>query len=139
MRNTMYIHRCDDYFSQLQQRVVRSDCPEGAHRVLKDLRNTLGSGIDKSMPLGGSYCVSAVRNPTSIHKDAGSIPGLSQWVKDPALLWLWCRLQMWLGSGIAVAVANNCSSNSTPSLETSICHRCDPQKTKSKLTLCRRV
>ena len=30
-------------------------------------------------------------NPTSIHKDLDSIPGPPQWVKAPALLWLWDR------------------------------------------------
>ena len=46
---------------------------------------------------------------------------------------LWYRSQMWLGSSVAVAVvqAGSCISDSTPSLETSICYGCGFKKQKT--------
>ena len=45
---------------------------------------------------------------------------------------LWCRSQMWLESGVAVAVvqAGSCSSDLTSSLGISICYGCGPKKKK---------
>ena len=70
-----------------------------------------------------SRCGTVETNLTSIQRT---------WVLSLALLSgsaiqhcleLWYRLQMWLISRVAVAATGSRSSNSTPSLETSICHR----------------
>ena len=49
---------------------------------------------------------------------------------------LWCRSQMWLGSGITVAVVYTGSYNSdwNPSLETSMCCGRGPKKKKKRLS-----
>ena len=84
--------------------------------------------------LGSSSCGSAIMNPTSIHK--GAVPSLAllSGLRIQCCRELQHRSQMWLGSCIAVAVtvASSCSSGWTPSLGTSICHRCSSKKRKEK-------
>ena len=72
----------------------------GVRRLLRSLGLTLSlvqaigefqlwnsfSSLFSKGHLGSSHCGSVVMNPTSIHEDVGSIPGLAQWVKDPMLL-----------------------------------------------------
>ena len=62
--------------------------------------------VVKNTDIGSSHRGAVETNPTRNHEVVGSIPGLTQWVKDPiamscgvgqrrgsdlALLWLWCR------------------------------------------------
>ena len=50
-----------------------------------------------------SHHGAAETNPTRNDEVVGLIPGLPQWVRDPAC-GLWCRSQTRLGSDVAVAV-----------------------------------
>ena len=68
----------------------------------------------KRVGYGVPVVVQWLTNPTRNHEIEGSIPGLAQWVKDLALLWLWC------------------SSDLTPRLGTSTCRGCGPKKQKKK-------
>jgi len=44
-------------------------------------------------------------NPTRNHEAAGSIPGLASGLRIWHCRELWCRLETWLGSCVAVALA----------------------------------
>ena len=80
-----------------------------------------------------SHCSSAVTIPSTLHEDVGWIPGLALSGSGIGHCYaLWCRLQTQLGSSAAAAVAGSCSSDSTPSLGSSICCRCSHKKQKRK-------
>ena len=46
---------------------------------------TLKKKKNKKQPLRSYHCGSVVTNQTSVHEEKCLIPGLVQWVKDPAL------------------------------------------------------
>ena len=84
----------------------------------------------KEYDRGSSRCSTAEINLSSNHKVEGSISGLAQ-LRIRCCHELWCRLQIQLGSCVAVAQAGSCSSNSTLCLGASICHMCGPKEQKN--------
>ena len=87
--------------------------------VLISQIKTRDSKQSKKLSRGSSHRGSTATNLTSTHEDVGSIPGPAQWVEDLVLP----RAGMQVGS---------CSSNSTPSLGTSIYFRCSPKEQKAR-------
>ena len=104
-------------------------------QTLGEKRNCWGNrGSIKNYMIESSHHGSMEMHPTRNNEVAGSIPGLAQWVKDQAFQQLWCRLQTWLESGVAVALAEASSyiSDQTPSPGTSICCGYGPKKKRKK-------
>ena len=59
--------------------------------------------VIRNRSTGAPVVAQWVRNPASIHEDAGSVPGLTQWLRICRCHKPWRRSWMQLGSHVAAA------------------------------------
>ena len=71
---------------------LKDMCGKSGCRLIRSSAGPALRSSSKTNTVGVPFMAQRLMNLTRIHEDAGSIPGLPQWVEDPALLWLWCRL-----------------------------------------------
>ena len=69
-------------------KTTQSQLKEGNH---KDQRGNQLNRFKNNTKEGVPFMTQWLMNPIRIHEVVGLIPGLAQWVRDPSLLWLWCR------------------------------------------------
>ena len=84
--------------------VVGAGLKREKHFIPGDINPGPAGKSQKSHFHGVPIMAQWLAGPNRNHEVADMIPGLAQWVKDPALDELWCRSQMQLGSHIAMAV-----------------------------------
>ena len=100
-------------------------CPKETKRQNKTKTNKVGS----------SHCGTVEMNLIGIHEDACPIPGLAQWIRDPALPWAVVEIedaaQIWCGYGCGIGWQG---SDLTPSLGTFISCWCGTKKQKQNKT-----
>ena len=92
-----------DYYNQLHAN--KMDNQEEMDKFLEKY-NLPRLNQDQIEKMNSSHCGSVEMNLTSIHVDTGSqFLALFSRLRIRCCCELWCGLQMWLRSGIAVAVA----------------------------------